>query len=86
MSIHNIGSAIPLSDQPAGALCRVNTVSLEGEHAARMAGLGLSAGRLVQVVRAGEPLVVKVYGSRIGLARALARHILVTPEPAHAAG
>lgn len=75
-------SATTLSDLPAGTVCRVDAVSLEPEHTARMAGLGISPGRQVRIVRAGEPLVVQVYGSRIGLARALARHILVKAEPA----
>lgn len=84
MSTATNTSATTLSDLPAGALCRVDAVSLEPEHAARMAGLGISAGRQVRVVRAGEPLVVQVYGSRIGLAQALARHIIVKAEPAEA--
>lgn len=84
MSEPNIPSATTLSDLPAGAICRVDAVSLEAERAARMAGLGISVGRQVRIVRAGEPIVVQVYGSRIGLAHALARHVLVKTEPTDA--
>jgi Fe2+ transport system protein FeoA len=80
MSSLTNGSATSLCDLPEGTVCRVDAVSMEGDHAARMAGLGISAGRQVRIVRAGEPLVVQVYGSRIGLARALAQQVFVTPE------
>ncbi len=68
-----------LTELSAGEVCRVEAVDAGFENAARMAGLGVSIGREVRVVRAGEPMVVQIYGSRIGLARAIASRIRVAP-------
>lgn len=81
----------PLTDAKVGDVCRVEAVIAAAEHSARMAGLGVSVGRQLRVVRMGEPLVVQIYGSRIGLARAIADQIRVSfeaemcaPEPSDA--
>jgi Fe2+ transport system protein FeoA len=75
-----------LRDVRAGDFCRVNGVSLEADVSARLAGLGVSAGRQMRVIRNSEPLVVQVYGARIGIARVLADqiHISTEPQPAEA--
>jgi Fe2+ transport system protein FeoA len=39
--------------------------------------MGLCAGRGVEVVKRGDPMIVRVLGTRIGLSAALARHALV---------
>ena len=38
---------------------------------------GLGAGRTVEVVRGGDPMVVRVLGTRIGMARPLAAAVRV---------
>ena len=58
---------------------RVDSIDDGFDHAARMAGLGVSVGRELRIVRVGEPTVVQVYGSRIGIAREIARCIRVVP-------
>ena len=76
-----------LTEAQAGEICRVESVTASAEHAARMAGLGVSVGRELRIVRSGEPVVVQVYGSRIGLAKAIAGQINVSfqnPDPANA--
>lgn len=70
-----------LTEARPGEVCRVEAVAAPPEHAARMAGLGVSVGRQLRIVRMGEPMVVQVYGSRIGLARAIASQICVSFEP-----
>jgi Fe2+ transport system protein FeoA len=44
-----------------------------------LAAMGLTDRCLLRVCRAGEPCIVQVAGSRLGLAAALARRILVVP-------
>lgn len=66
-----------LSDVDAGEVCRVEAIDDGFEDTARMAGLGVSVGREVRVVRVGEPMVVQIYGSRIGISREIARRIRV---------
>jgi Fe2+ transport system protein FeoA len=74
-----------LCEARAGEFCRVDGVFLDADVSARLAGLGVSVGRHMRVVRSSEPLVVQVYGTRIGIARVLADKIQVSTGPASAA-
>lgn len=71
-----------LVDLPKNAICAVKGVDASEEHVLRLAGLGLTAGRELRVVRRGEPTIVQVYGTRIGIARSLARCVSVVLNPA----
>lgn len=69
-----------LLDLPKNAVCAVRAVDASEEHTLRLAGLGLTAGREVRIVKRGEPTIVQVYGTRIGIAKSLAQGIRVTPN------
>ncbi len=69
-----------LSDVGSGVACRIDAVAATADHAARLAGLGISVGRQVRLLRTGDPTVVQVYGSRLGLARGLAELVQVDIE------
>jgi Fe2+ transport system protein FeoA len=71
-----------LANMPAPSSTRI--LSLDGPPAivARLEALGLCAGREVRIVQRGEPYIVQVYGTRIGLAAGLARFIRVGEAPA----
>ena len=69
-----------LVDLPKNAVCAVHAVDVSEEHTRRLAGLGLTAGREVRVVKRGEPTIVQVYGTRIGIAKSLAQEIRVVPN------
>ena len=71
-----------LVDLPKNAVCAVHAVDVSEEHTRRLAGLGLTAGREVRVVKRGEPTIVQVYGTRIGIAKSLAEGIRVIPNGA----
>ena len=43
----------------------------------RLMGLGICAGRRLETLKLGDPLILRVYGTRIGLAAALARRVKV---------
>lgn len=60
-----------------GLVCQIEAVVEDIE---RLKVMGICLGRRVQVVRAGNPMIVGVMGARIGLARALARLISVAPS------
>lgn len=73
-----------------GEVGQVTAITVVEPHGARLAGLGLHEGVGVTVVRAGDPLILKIGRTRIGLARRLAAAIQVQstqPErtAAHAA-
>jgi Fe2+ transport system protein FeoA len=66
-----------LSAGSRGRVVRVVTSGAEGE---RMQALGLCEGRLLHVLRSGDPLIVRVHGSRFGIAAERARGIFVRLE------
>ena len=45
----------------------------------RLAGMGVCIGRLVRIVKLGDPLILRALGSRIGLSLRLGRRISVLP-------
>ncbi|MFG0250857.1 MAG: ferrous iron transport protein A [Phycisphaeraceae bacterium JB051] len=47
------------------------------EQAGRLKALGLCVGRRIELLKAGNPMILRVLGSRIGLAHRLAKRITV---------
>ena len=79
---------MPLDQCPPGDAAVIRTLDVEGQDADRLKRMGLCVGRRVEIVRAGDPCIVRVYGSRVGLARHLAAAVGVercavcgTPPP-----
>lgn len=70
-----------LAELPVGSCGRIESVDLPNDAAERLEGMGICLGRTVRLVRGGEPNIVHVYGTRIGLATAVARHIRVSLAP-----
>ena len=50
----------------------------------RLMAMGVCGGRTVELIRVGDPLILKVYGTRVGVSARLAAKILVTPCPPRA--
>lgn len=57
-------------------------VEIHGDNEAqvRLKRLGVCAGRSVEVVRAGDPMILSAVGARIGISRALAACVQVAPS------
>lgn len=64
----------PLTRFQAGQ-CGVITELGEGKTSSRLQSMGICLGRTVEVVKTGNPLILKVYGTRIGLSGRLASQI-----------
>lgn len=45
----------------------------------RLMAMGVCAGRTVELVQLGDPLIVKVYGTRVGVSSRLAAKVIVDP-------
>jgi len=45
----------------------------------RLMAMGVCGGRTVELVQLGDPLILKVYGTRVGLSARLAAKIRVSP-------
>jgi Fe2+ transport system protein FeoA len=71
-------------DELAPRVCAVvRSVETDDEDTLRLKTLGICVGRRVELVRAGNPLIVKIFGSRLGLSATLAARVRVeicTPE------
>lgn len=57
----------------------VRCLSIEGDgpEVVRLKRLGICSGHRIRVVQAGDPMILEVIGSRIGLSRQLARQVMV---------
>jgi len=71
---------IPLSQLRAGSTARLHSAELTKDDCALLNALGLTNRCLLRVCKAGEPCIVEVKATRIGLSRALARGVFVVPE------
>lgn len=61
----------------------VRRIETEGDDVQRLKTLGICVGRRLEVVRTGDPLVVRVFGSRLGLSASLASRVwleVCTPD------
>jgi Fe2+ transport system protein FeoA len=71
------GDVVRLSELPPRTCGIVREVETDDEETARLKTLGVCAGRRVELVRAGDPLVLKIFGTRLGLAGSLAARVRV---------
>ena len=76
---------VPLSALPPGTFARVLSSQLTVDDCSLLRALGLTDHCVVRVCKAGEPCIVQVRTTRIGLARSVADGILVVPESTAAA-
>lgn len=42
--------------------------------------MGVCLGRRLHVIKAGDPMIVSVMGTRLGIAGRLARHVFLRPD------
>lgn len=70
---------VRLTELALGMVARIHANHLEREDWALLAALGLSHRSLVRVCQAGNPWIVQVRDTRIGLSDAVAAKILVIP-------
>lgn len=71
---------MPLSQLGSGAVARLQAANLANGDSALLRALGLTARSLIRVCKAGDPCIVQVRTTRIGLSREVAKSILVIPE------
>ena len=72
-------AAVRLADVSVGVTARLHEAQLDGESRALLRALGLTDASLLRVCKQGEPCVVQVRTTRIGLSRRIAQHVFVTP-------
>lgn len=77
---------VRLDQLPPRVCAVVRRVETDDEDTQRLKTLGVCLGRRVELVRAGNPLILKIFGSRLGLSAELAARVSVEVcEPGHCA-
>ncbi len=77
---------IRLDALPLRVCAVVRSLSTDDEETHRLKTLGVCVGRNLEIVRTGDPLIVKIFGSRLGLSAELAMRVKVEVcEPGHCA-
>lgn len=71
-----------LSALGAGRVVRLHAAELPAHDCAMLRALGMTDHCLLRICKVGEPCIVEVQSTRIGLSRSVADGILVVPEPA----
>lgn len=68
----------PRLDQlPSGARATVQHIESADDAIHQLMAMGLCVGRQIEVIRHGNPLIVRLLGARVGVSGRVARHIIV---------
>jgi Fe2+ transport system protein FeoA len=71
---------IALSELAVGAVARFHEAQLDPDACHLLETLGLTKASLVRLCKSGEPCIVQVRTTRIGLSKSVAGQIFVIPE------
>ena len=72
-------ASIPLTDLPVDGQAELRLSKLDGQTRALLRALGLTDGSRLRVCKQGEPFIIQVRATRIGMARSVAAGLLVEP-------
>jgi Fe2+ transport system protein FeoA len=75
-------SPVQLTELAAGAAAQLHAVNLRDEDFALLEALGMTRSCRFRVCKVGDPWIVQIRETRIGLAASVARRILVVPDVA----
>ena len=75
---------VSLSDLAVDAVAQFHEARLDPEAVRLLQTLGFTKAIRVRLCKAGEPCIVQVRSTRIGLSSEVARNIFVIPEAPHA--
>jgi Fe2+ transport system protein FeoA len=75
-----------LADLPPGSVARLSCEELSEGEACLLAAMGMTEGCRLKVRTSGDPCIVEVRSTRIGLARSVAVRLVVASDTAEGAG
>jgi Fe2+ transport system protein FeoA len=85
-TIEQPAATVRLDQLPPHVCAVVRSVETDDEDTKRLKTLGVCLGRRVELVRAGNPLILKIFGSRLGISAELAARVQVEVcQPGHCA-
>ena len=73
---------IRLSELRVGRMARLHAANLPAQDCALLGALGMTDRCVLRICKVGEPCIVQVQSTRIGLSRSVADGIMVVPETA----
>jgi Fe2+ transport system protein FeoA len=77
---------VRLDELPPHVCAVVREIATDDEDTNRLKTLGVCVGRRVELLRSGDPLILKVFGSRLGVSAELAARVQVEVcTPGHCA-
>ena len=79
------GISVRLSDLRAGTIARFEEARLDAAACSLLRALGLTKSCTLRLCQTGDPCIVQVRRTRIGLSKAVAGGIYVVPQPRGAA-
>ena len=85
-TIDQLPATVRLDELPPRVCAVVRSIATDDEDTRRLKTLGVCVGRRVELVRAGNPLILKIFGSRLGISAELAARVRVEVcQPGHCA-
>jgi Fe2+ transport system protein FeoA len=78
VTVHTSAS-IPLTDLPVDTQAELRLSRLDDQTRALLRALGLTDGSSLRVCKRGEPFIIQVRATRIGMSRSVAAGLLVQP-------
>ncbi len=72
-------SAIPLDKLEPGKCGLVVKVAADSDDAKRLMAMGVCTGRIIKLELRGDPMILQVVGSKLGVSRRLGETVSVTP-------
>jgi Fe2+ transport system protein FeoA len=72
---------IPLTDLAVGGTARLHAADIDRSVIRLLRALGLTQSAELRLCKTGEPCIIQVRATRIGLSREIADRILVVPIP-----
>lgn len=82
--MRSVAVAQPLPTLAPGTPALVTGIDADGDDIGRLMAMGVCVGRQIELVKPGDPLILRVFGTRIGVSARLAERVFVAPTPAPA--
>lgn len=75
----DLGNRVPLDLIEVGHCAQVTEVDASEADIEQLMAMGVCVGRRIMLMQTGDPLILKVLGTRIGVSARLARNVKVQP-------
>jgi Fe2+ transport system protein FeoA len=75
--LHSAPTVLPLDQVAEHSCVLIHHVEASDDDMRRLMTMGICGGRRIELVQHGDPMILKVFGSRLGVSRRLAARVLV---------